>query len=54
MKRCIEEKDDMINKLTEKINGLLEQNIALNKKVEEDIKMRTPMNINVNILANKK
>jgi hypothetical protein len=45
----------MIESLTDKINSLVTQNSALNKKVNEDIRiMRSAMNINVNILPSKK
>lgn len=55
LKLCIDEKDQLINQLTDKINNLLKQNISLNKKINEDMRlMRSGMNINVNILATKK
>lgn len=45
----------MLQMLEEKITSLLEQNVSLNKKINEEMKMfKSPMNINVNILATKK
>jgi hypothetical protein len=42
----------MIDHLTDRINNLMEQNVHLNKKISEDMKLaKNPMNIKVNILA---
>jgi hypothetical protein len=51
---CMAEKDRMIEHLTDKINGLLDQNISLNKKISEDMHLMRSMNISVNILGGKR
>ena len=44
----------MLGHLTDKINSLLQQNIALNKKISQDMEaLKSPLRINVQIKSNK-